>query len=190
MNKHLTILCDMDDVLEELLPAWCAWLNWHYDLFIKPSDVLDWDMTRTYTMLSAEQVYEPLFIPEFWDSVLPKKDAVEVVHRLIYEGYPFYVVTATRYQTIEEKVKRALFTYFPFLDWSQCIIVRDKSMIKGDVIIDDAIHNLGGDRKLRLLMDAPYNRDYDEAANGVTRVYTWHDIYRAIKDYEAKEECV
>jgi hypothetical protein len=43
-------------------------------------------------------------------------------------------------------------------------------MIRGDVLIDDGIHNLeGGDYK-KILFTAAHNRNYDAEANGMIRV--------------------
>lgn len=35
-----------------------------------------------------------------------------------------------------------LFRWFPFITWDQVIITSRKQFIKGDVLIDDGIHNL------------------------------------------------
>lgn len=189
MSKPV-ILCDMDDVLEELLAAWCEWLNYVHNLSVSPEDVTEWDMAKAYPTLSKAEVFEPIYFNDFWRCVMPKYGAASIVQQLIDEGYPFYVVTASSYKTIEAKLDWALFRPFPFLSYRQVITAHDKSMIKGDVIIDDGVHNLGGERKLRLLMDAPHNRSFDAASSGAIRVFNWQDIYREIKEFEAKEECV
>ena len=53
-------------------------------------------------------------------------------------------------------------------------------MIKGDILIDDAVHNhIGGDYR-KFLMNAPHNEKYDADANGMIRVSSWKEIYELI----------
>ena len=49
-------------------------------------------------------------------------------------------------------------------------------MIRGDVLIDDGIHNLEGGDYVKILMTAPHNRNYDAEANGMIRVHNWEEI--------------
>lgn len=51
-------------------------------------------------------------------------------------------------------MEKVILKYFPFLSWKNVIITSSKKMIKGDVLIDDGIHNLlDGDYK-KILMTA------------------------------------
>ena len=43
-------------------------------------------------------------------------------------------------------------------------------------MIDDAVHNLEGGHYRKVLFDAPYNREYDAEANGMTRVKSWPEV--------------
>lgn len=73
-----------------------------------------------------------------------------------------------------------LFRRFPFISWDQVIITSRKQLIKGDVLIDDGIHNLEGGDYIKILVTAPHNRDYDAEANGMIRVYNWKQIEEVI----------
>ena len=42
--SDITILIDIDDTIEDLLAAWCKWLNDLYGLNVKPDEVTDWDV--------------------------------------------------------------------------------------------------------------------------------------------------
>ena len=81
---------------------------------------------------------------------------------------------------VDEKMREVLFRYFPFLSWDQVIITSRKQMIRGDVLIDDGIHNLEGGEYKKILFTAPYNRHYDAEANGMARVDSWDQIIRII----------
>ena len=73
-----------------------------------------------------------------------------------------------------------LFKYFPFLSWDQVIVTTRKQMIRGDVLIDDGIHNLEGGQYKKVLMTAPHNIHYDAEAHGMVRVNSWKEIEQVI----------
>ena len=122
--------------------------------------------------------------PGFWKTVEPIPGAAEALQRLMRDGHDVYIVTATTYRSVPEKMDDLLFRYFPFLSWDQVIITRNKQMIRGDVLIDDGIHNLEGGDYAKILMTAPHNRDYDAKANGMIRVENWDQIEAEIRKLE------
>lgn len=101
-------------------------------------------------------------------------------------GHEVYIVTATPYISVPEKMDDLLFRWFPFITWEQVIITSRKQLIKGDVLIDDGIHNLEGGDYVKILMTAPHNRDYDAEANGMIRVNNWKEIEEVIADLSGK----
>jgi 5'(3')-deoxyribonucleotidase len=77
------------------------------------------------------------------------------------------------------KVDRVL-SLFPELSFDSFIITKNKQLVKCNVLIDDGTHNLEKGEYYRLLMDRPWNRDYNEEKNGILRVCDFNDIYSAI----------
>ena len=94
----------------------------------------------------------------------------------IDEGHEVYIVTASAYETIKSKMENVLFRYFPFISWSNVIIASNKQMIHGDMLIDDAPHNLIDGKYVKILMTAPHNINYDAARNHMIRVNSWEEI--------------
>ena len=119
---------------------------------------------------------------DFWEDVKPVPGAAEALKHFMDEGHEVYVVTATEFEHVYEKMRKVLFRYFPFLSPRQVIIACRKQMIRGDVLIDDGIHNLEGGAYRKILFTRPYNREYDAAANGMTRVRSWDEIVRIIDE--------
>ena len=60
--------------------------------------------------------------------------------------------------------------------------VQDELLIKGDVLIDDGFHYLEGGSYFKILIDAPYNQDYDAEKNGMVRVSTLKEAYDVIRE--------
>ena len=78
------------------------------------------------------------------------------------------------------KLDKAFFPYFTYLDWKDIIMINDKSLLKGDVIIDDNPDKIKHFDGLRLLRDAPYNQNTPENDYNF-RVHNYEEVYFFIK---------
>jgi len=176
----MTILVDMDDVLEGLVGAWVDYLNLKYGTQVRAEDIVEWNVDEYFPSLTHKQVHGVLKERAFWDAVKPLHGAQEGLKRLIDAGHEVYIVTNSHYKTVAPKMERVLFKYFPYLKWSQVILTAHKQMVRGDVLIDDGIQNLEGGEYEKILMDAPHNHEYNAEANGMYRVCNWDDILNVI----------
>lgn len=179
--------CDMDDTLTHLVKPWILYLNKQHGKDVNPDGELNWDLKVHYPDLTNEEIFAPLFDPEFWPHVDPLPDAVETVKKLIDEGFQFYVVTSSNYKTLASKFPEALFKHFPFIDRHRVITTYNKQLIRCDILIDDGPHNIVGPYR-GLLMHAPHNHSFDEAAySNVKRVYSWKEVYAEVhKSFDAR----
>ncbi len=176
----MTILVDLDDTIEQLLKALVARANERFGRNAAVDDVTDWSIVCAFPGIAKQQILDFMREPDFWDTVEPVPGAAEGLKRFMDEGHEVYIVTATEYEHVAEKMKGVLFRWFPFISWNQVIITSRKQMIRGDVLIDDGVHNLEGGTYKKILVTAPYNRDYDAEANGMIRVNSWDEIVRAV----------
>lgn len=176
----LTILIDMDDTIENLLAAWVSYLNGRYGTTVQTEDIKHWDMAKAFPNLTKQQVMSPISEDDFWSHVRPIDGAPETLKKLMNDGHEIFIVTASFYKTIPSKMDSVLFRYFPFLSWDNVIVTSRKQMIKGDVLIDDGVHNLVDGEYAKILMDAPHNRDYPAEKNGMFRVKNWNEAYAII----------
>lgn len=131
--RHLTILVDMDDTIENLAEAWVAYLNARHQTSTSLSDITDWDISKAFPTLTKEQVYAPLFEDTFWSWVKPMKGASETLQKLIADGHTVLIVTTSNYQTLAAKMEQVLFHYFPFLTWNDVIITAHKQLMMAAV---------------------------------------------------------
>ena len=185
--KKLTILVDMDDTIENLCETWAAFLNETHGTTVRTEDILDWDMTKAFPTIERSQVYDPLFNEEMWKRVTPLPGAVEYLKRLIDDGHKVVIVTASHQNTVAMKLNNVLFKYFSYLTTKDVIVTSQKQMVCGDVMIDDAPHNLKGGSYYGILVTAPHNRACDATANGFVRADTWKEIYNIVCNYARKE---
>jgi 5'-nucleotidase len=185
MAGNLTILVDVDNVLENLNMIWVQELNKKYQTDVKMEDITDWEIKKFFPGLSKSQVFSPLHKRQTWDYLEPIPGSQDMIKRLINEGHEIILVTASHPQTVLYKFN-FLDKYFPFIPFQDVIVTSRKQMVRGDVLIDDAPHNLESGEYKGILMDMPYNRNYDEKAKGFIRVHNWNEIYEAINKITAE----
>lgn len=184
--KDFTLLVDMDDTIEYLSIAWNDWLNCKYGLNVGWHDWTQWDVTKTFPTLTEEQVFEPLFDESFWKTVIPIPESIYYLKKINDElKIPIYICTASHPYTVKYKydiIKR----YFRFINPSNIIITSNKKLLNAWYLIDDGIHNFGGNYK-GILYTTPWNKNLD-VPNNVTRVTNWKEIYKKIKKEYYEEQ--
>lgn len=178
--SDITILIDIDDTIEDLLGAWCSWLNNHYGLDVNKDEIEEWDISRYFPTLTREQVFEPLHKDWFWDLVEPKENAALRVKQLIEDGFNVFLCTTTDYRNVKPKFEKVILKHFPFIPWSNIIVAGRKQMIRADFLVDDGVHNLENGDYVKILVTAAHNRQYDAEKNGMIRENDWDSIYKTI----------
>jgi 5'(3')-deoxyribonucleotidase len=182
--KHLTILVDMDDTIEDLVPAWVGYLNQEHGTSVKPENVTDWDMSKFFPSLNTYDVYAPLGLEEMWQAVKPKQGALRYLRKLKDDGHQLLIVTSCPCTSIMPKMRWVFYEYLDgIFDWDDVIITSHKQRVRGDILIDDGVHNHTGGAYFSILMDASHNRSFDAESNGMVRVKTWEEIYTVVCDF-------
>ena len=179
MNR-LTVLIDADDTIENLCEAWVKYLNEKHNTSVLLTDIKEWDMTKAFPTLSKDEVFEPLFNEDLWKRVTPLSGAVETIKKIIDDGHKVVIVTSSHPYTVALKWLYVFERYFPFISTHDVIFASQKQLIKGDVMVDDAPHNLVDGDYIKLLYDAPHNQNFDTESHCITRVHNWGEVYFAI----------
>lgn len=176
----MDILIDMDDVMEDLISPWVEELSKKYGLHVTKEDVTVWDMESIFPTLTKAEIFAPLHDEEFWKKTRPIDGAVEYINKLIMDGNKIYITTCSHLDTIKMKMEHLVKKYFPMLSYKNIIIAQRKQMIKGDILIDDYHENLIGGDYEKILVDAPYNRNFNDKEYGFYRVHNWKEIYETV----------
>ena len=124
----------------------------------------------------------------FWKKVSLIDGAYDAIKRLYDEGHDIYFVTSSLPSNLKKKIghlTRSL-DFFPAdYVWQHTVNIHNKQLLRLDVIVDDALFNLNGDREYySICIDMPYNQT-DELIPNFTRVYNWQEMYSAIKMVES-----
>ena len=185
--KQLTVLVDFDQTLNNLNEAWVAYLNERHGTSVNPDNVNSWDITKAFPTLTTFEIFKPLTEEALWERVVPLPKAYDTICKLKYDGHKIYIVTTSNPISVPLKLNKVLFKYFPFFTYNDVIITSHKQLIIGDVLVDDAPHNLEGDTTYaKILISAPHNRSFDEKSIGAVRADDWDEIYELINNL-AKE---
>jgi 5'-nucleotidase len=160
----MIILVDMDGVMADLDSRFLTlWREKHPDKGFMPSEERkDYYIIGTFPEELKGLAFDIFSMPGFFRSLPPIPGGAEAVHEMEALGHEVYFCTAPmkrykhcvpeKYQWIEEHVGRR---------WTQrLILTRDKTLVSGDVLIDDRPH-IRGVRQSdweHVLYDQPFNR--------------------------------
>ena len=104
--------------------------------------------------------------------LVPVKDSIEVMEALCQKHEVYIASAATQFPNSLREKSDWLATYFPFISWKNQILCGDKSILKGDLLIDDRAYNLERFQGNSFLFNCPHNQhetDYE-------RVLNWREI--------------
>lgn len=181
--SEITVLVDMDDTIENLIPAWVDWLNKLYGTSVHSDEITDWAIHRFFPSLPEDAVYAPLYNDKFWGTVKPRQDAVHYLSKLMDMGFDMYICTTSNYQTIKSKLEYIIDRYFPFISWQRIINTHNKQLLSADILVDDGVHNLVGGSYKKILMTMPHNKAYDTNNSDIVRVSDWEEAFCKIIDF-------
>jgi len=100
--------------------------------------------------------------------------SIPALSRLNDQYELFIVSAATEFpQSMEEKY-HWLGEHFPFISWQQMVFCGLKSVVRGDIMIDDHFRNLDNFEGRTILFTQPHNYGQDNKTH--TRVFSWQEI--------------
>ncbi len=103
---------------------------------------------------------------------------VEALEKL-NKAYDMFIVSAAMEfpASLPEKYDW-LKEHFPFIGWQQIVFCGSKTVIQGDIMIDDHYKNLDSFKGQTILFTQPHNDGHSDKEH--TRVRTWNDIKKLL----------
>ena len=185
----MIIYIDCDGILNDLIPKTLALYNAKTHRNIQPSHITTYHISDCLPKEDSEGIYELWKTKELWDSLEPLPDAQWGIETLVNTGNKVMIATATYCEQFEWKLE-FIKKYFPMIDTKDVIRIHDKSLLRGDVLIEDNLDNLTKSVCERICLDYPYNRDNNKDwVYEIYRVRNWKDIVKTINiiDKELKK---
>lgn len=167
------VLLDMDGVLCDLVGKWFAIYNQEHHDTLRLEDMSEWG-PHLYAK-KGRAVYHYLSQPGFFRDLKALPGAVSGVRQLLSWGHDVVVVTAAKnghrdkYDWVRE--------HLPFLETRNIVFAHRKELVRGDVLFDDAPHNLAAFAPFGLPVAMAY--PYNTRAVG-ERVNSWEEFLTLI----------
>jgi 5'(3')-deoxyribonucleotidase len=174
----MRIFLDMDGVLADLLASWLPYLNEITGKNLEDKDVNMWGLEDVYD-IPFSKIRKPLHRPGFWEGLPPYPGAADFVETLDGMGHDVYIATTPFPSDVCAWGKKMwLEEHMPFLPYSRLILIHDKHLLQGDMLVDDKPENLVAFRGHRVLFNRPWNKTLNTGImeSWLTRVSTYSDI--------------
>jgi len=122
---------------------------------------------------------------EMWRKVKLIDGAYKTIKKLYEEGHEIWFVTSSLPSNLRKKINH-LARNLDFLPkdyvWLHTINTQNKQIIKVDILVDDGLFNLTGNRDyFSICFDMPYNQANDSEIDNFYRAHNWDEVYSFIK---------
>lgn len=179
LGRKPIIFIDQDDVLAKHNEKVVKEMNRIHGTHFTMADITEWDLIS----ILGEECKDIMFRPEFFETLEPMEYAIENL-RVLNESnlFDIYIASAAHPSACHFKYKWFK-ENMPFLEKKQLIFISHKFLLNGDLLFDDAPHNITAFRSGEVVIfDKPYNRhlvNFD-------RVKDWNEFteYLVNKFYE------
>lgn len=194
----MKIAIDIDNVITNTAEGVLDYINERLRTNIQISDIKEYWMESAvpegYEWI-VEQAFED---PKMWKKVTLIDGAAQYIQKLYEDGHEIYFATATTESNFRKKVSflSRSFSFFPANYVKQhSISIKHKQLLNVDIMIDDYLNNLVGERSyLSICLAYPWNTGnaaagYDLCGRDFCYARNWEDIYDIICETEGEGKC-
>lgn len=174
-----TIWIDQDSVLYDLHTPWLRMHNDEYpDHIATIEDHTSWDVDKACKAVGCPGNMRKYFdAPELWTEGIPIKDSQRVVFKWSQNKNIEVGVLTTAANGMCMPYKLAwLSGYYPYIKNVIMVNTHLKHMVRGDILIDDGLHNLEDWQGVGICYTQPWNKDVE-----VLRAHNWSDVDKLVE---------
>jgi 5'(3')-deoxyribonucleotidase len=193
MAKPFTVLLDMDSTVYDLWDPWLEWYNRHYKDTLQLNCIDRWNWDELAKPECGSKVYSFLHKKGMFSSLNMFPHAAENIRKVHNWGIKQVFCSTIVGQTGAAEKLEAIKRDFPYLGKESLVLVgHDKSLVRGDVLVDDGPHNLEAfkqDGRLTVLADmhgAPYCK-FKEADIIMTNWRQYPSIIMDLMNYRSNQ---
>lgn len=177
----MIILIDIDDTISNFGEVLLKHLNEKYNTSYEINDITSWNWI-------CEKFPNPweVITKEFWEEVEVTPEAKNFIKKRLEKNDEIYLVTATFIDdNLSTKIENMLKKLDNLIDKKHIIITYNKTLLCGDVMIDDGFHNLKGNHcKLNICFSKPWNfKDWYDTCDDGGYVFYRNDNWNKIESY-------
>lgn len=160
MRPTPIILCDVDQVVADLINGWLSLYNEAFDDDLKHEDITEWSVHPFVKPECGKKIYDFLRHPGLYERVKPLPGAKEGIRALRDGGYRVVFVSSCVVDSTDAKMRWLIKHGFlpDQRHQDDFIAAHDKSLVIGHVLIDDKPDNVMKYPGPTILMDTPSNQ--------------------------------
>lgn len=169
LGRKPIIFIDQDDVLAKHNEKVVKEMNRIHGTNFTMADITEWDLIS----ILGEECKDIMFKPEFFEKLEPMENAIENLKVLNESGlFDIYIASAAHPSACHFKYKWFK-ENMPFLEKKQLIFISHKFLLNGDLLFDDAPHNITAFKSGEVVIfDKPYNK----YLTNFDRVKDWNEF--------------
>lgn len=155
----MRILIDIDDTITNFCDVLLTDLNRIHNTNYTKEDITSWNwLSETF-----KEPWIPLEKEDFWNRIIVSQDAIDFIEELRKNKNEVYLITAAfPNDTLGIKIRSTISFFNPeLINYHNIIVCYNKSVIEGDIRIDDGIHNLVNNNSINYLYNQPWNKNID-----------------------------
>lgn len=170
--NDMTIFVDMDEVIADAYGAHLELYNKEYNADLKIGDCHGLEAWEAVPGQHRESVRNHARREGFFGDLEVIPDSREVLGELAKAHRVYIASAAMEFPNSLREKSDWLDRYFPFIPWQRRILCGDKTILRGDLLIDDRAKNLKYFTGRTLMFTSPHNM----ADTEFERVDSWKDI--------------
>lgn len=168
----MIILVDVDSTVLDLMPEWLRRYNNDFSDHVTVDQITEWDMAKFVHPDCGTKIYSYLLMDDLYENVKPIDGAMETLSHLENQGHRIVFVSSGVYSYPKFcRLEQLGFNVGKY--GSNYVVCHDKSLIRGDLLIDDGEHNITAFHNFdSILFDQPWNRNF----SWHYRANSWADV--------------
>ena len=168
----MRLLIDMDEVMADAIARFIEWYKRDFGITITAEQLAGTKLQYIVPEAHKSTVLSYPHREGFFEDLPVIENSRDVMEALYKKHEVFIVSAAMEFEYSLAEKFRWLDKYFPFIHWSRRVFCGDKSVIKGDVLIDDHDFNLSVFSGRAIMFTATHNI-YE---NKYERVNNWMEV--------------
>lgn len=158
-KKKFTVLIDMDGVCVDIHAQWLNKYNKDYGDTLTQEQIVSWDWHKYVNKKCGDKIYDYLKEPGFFLGAPEIEGCSKSLKTLMDAGIQIVIVTATPPNSPTACYEKTKWVErnLPFLNSKNFISTSRKDLVIGDLLLDDAVHNLDSFTGIPCAFKRPWN---------------------------------
>ena len=168
----MIIFVDMDEVIADSYGHFIRLYNQEVNANLRRETIVSGEAWENVPPERQERVKQYHWEPGFFADLDPLPGSQDILKEIASVHEVYIATAATQFPNSLREKSDWLDQYFPFIHWRNRILCGDKSILKGDVLIDDRSYNLRSFEGRSIMFASPHNN----GSNGFEKVSSWSQL--------------